>query len=262
MPTNPQRITGTKEWSVASVNCILGCEHDCRYCYAKARALRFGQIESADQWATMRIRRDEVKKRRKWIDGRIMFPTTHDITPSVLRPCLQVIENLLIAGNDLLIVSKPHLDCIAAICDRFAMFRDSILFRFTIGASSDAFLRLWEPGAPCFRERLASLKYAFRAGYATSVSCEPLLDAENVCKLMETLAPFVTDSIWIGKMNRIAARVAGVPDAEITRIRRGQTQESIQRIYAQLCEHPLVRWKESYKEVLHIPLATTCGQDR
>ena len=39
-------ISGTKEWSVSSVNCITGCEHNCRYCYARANALRFKRIAS------------------------------------------------------------------------------------------------------------------------------------------------------------------------------------------------------------------------
>jgi len=44
-----KRRTGTREWSQHSANLFLGCEHDCRYCYARCSALRFGRIQSAEE---------------------------------------------------------------------------------------------------------------------------------------------------------------------------------------------------------------------
>jgi len=256
------RISGTREWSVASVNCMTGCEHDCRYCYARAQAIRFRRIKSAGDWKTPIIRIGEVSKNRKLIaGGRIMFPTAHDITPNVLDSCLKVIEKLLMAGNEILIVSKPHLKCIKSICNRFEIFHKKILFRFSIGSMDDRILSIWEPDAPNFKERLKSLRFAHEAGYATSISCEPLLDVENVRKLFDIIEPFVTDSIWIGKMNRISKRVSGVSKEEIKRIRDGQTHKSVKKVYIELSNEPKVRWKESYKEALGLDLAATSGLD-
>jgi hypothetical protein len=192
-----------------------------------------------------------------------MFPTTHDITPEHLDSCLAVIENILRAGNDILIVSKPHLDCIKAICGRFSMYREAILFRFSIGAMDDTILGYWEPGAPTFDERLSCLRYAHAEGYATSVSCEPLLDAPKVVALFNALRPYVTDSIWIGKMNEARRRAApGTDPRAIARIEAGQTPEAIRIIYDLLKYDPLVRWKESYKAVLGLDLATEAGLDK
>ena len=258
------RISGTKEWSVESVNVVFGCPHRCRYCYARARALRFCQIAAPGDWGTSahRLRPSEIRKRRKPVDGRVMFPTTHDITPEFLQPCLDVIGRILAAGNELLIVSKPHLSCIKAICRQFVGFRESILFRFTIGAVDDRILGYWEPGAPAFSERLESLKHAHAAGFATSVSAEPLLDAPHVVELVDTLEPYVTDSIWIGKMNGMGSRLLpGTEPREIARIEAGQTDESVRAIYARLKGHPLVKWKESYKEVLGLELVSVPGLD-
>lgn len=259
------RISGTREWSVESVNIVFGCPHRCRYCYARARAVRFGQIGSPEDWGTSahRLRPAEVRKRRKPVDGRVMFPTTHDITPEFLQPCLDVIGQMLAVGNELLIVSKPHLDCIKAICRQFVGFRESILFRFTIGAVDDRILGYWEPGAPVFAERLESLIYAHSMDFGTSVSAEPLLDAERVQELVHTLEPHVTDSIWIGKMNGMNERLLpGTDSAEIARIKAGQTDELVRSIYAKLHGHPLVKWKESYKEVLGLELAKIAGLDQ
>ena len=80
---------------------------------------------------------------------------------------MQAVKQLLDNGNDVLIVSKPHLECIQRLC---TLPSEHILFRFTIGAYDDDTLRFWEPGAPPYDERLASLKYAFDAGFKTSVN--------------------------------------------------------------------------------------------
>jgi DNA repair photolyase len=109
-------ISGTKEWSVASVNCLTGCEHACRYCYAREQALRFKRIATAADWQDTAIRAAEVWKKRKKYDGRVMFPTTHDITPTYLEPCRRVLENLLLAGNDVLIVTKANAHCVNTLC--------------------------------------------------------------------------------------------------------------------------------------------------
>ena len=73
--------------------------------------------------------------------------------------------------------------------------------RFTIGAMDDDVLRYWESGAPSFAERLAALKHAHGQGFRTSVSAEPMLDVPHAVELYEAVVPFVTDTIWFGKMN-------------------------------------------------------------
>jgi DNA repair photolyase len=225
-------------------------------------AKRFGRITSDDQWATMHVRTSDVNKLRRLETGTVMFPSAHDITPEVLGPCLTVLRRLLAAGNQVLVVSKPHLECIEAICRDMRLFRDQILFRFTIGARSESILAYWEPGAPSYEERLASLRMAHKLGYRTSVSCEPLLDAGDAVGLFRDLKTFVSDSIWIGKMNRIAAQVVKSTNRkEIARIERGQDIESVRSIYAALKNEPLAKWKESYKQALGLDMPEMIGLD-
>ncbi len=256
------KISGTKEWSVASVNCLTGCSHDCRYCYARANALRFKRIATPAEWSRPVIREKEVNRRRRKVDGTVMFPTTHDILPEFLEPCLTVIRNLLEAGNRVLIVSKPHYECIQSITDEFAAYRERILLRFTMGALSEDVLRYWEPGAPSFKERFHCLVMAHQRGFATSVSCEPLLEPERVVELFPWLEIHVSDTIWIGKLNQASARcVPGTSEEEISRIEAGQTDERVREIYEELKDQPKVRWKESYKRVLGLEEATAAGLD-
>jgi hypothetical protein len=194
-----------------------------------------------------------------------MFPTTHDITPEVLEPCSAVLRNLLEAGNIVLLVSKPHSLCIASICWDFGKYKGQLLFRFTIGADDDRLLRYWEPGAPNYQERLSSLRLAYRKGFRTSVSIEPMLDSPNIFRHVANLTPFVTDSIWIGKLNNIRSRVtANTPEdhAAIQRIENGQTDDCIFEIYNSMKDNPLIKWKDSIKKVVGLNVSTEPGIDQ
>ena len=64
----------------------------------KSMAIRRKQI-TANQWPLERIRQHDVKKRHKKYGGQVMFPSSHDITPTNLDACLTVLKKLLDAGN-------------------------------------------------------------------------------------------------------------------------------------------------------------------
>jgi DNA repair photolyase len=247
---------GTREWAAKTVNCCTGCSHDCRYCYAKEMALRFRQVP-AGQWSSERIRQKDVTRKRPMYPGKVMFPSSHDITHNNLPACVTVLERLLEAGNKVLIVSKPHRDCIEAICQQFGDYREKILFRFTIGACDDTVLSFWEPGAPTYSERIASLQYAFANGFQTSVSVEPMLDSANIDRLIAEVLPYVTETIWIGKMNHLT-RFAKNADLQllsaIQRIEAGQTDDIIRAIYHRHKLNPKIRWKASIKKVVGLSL--------
>jgi len=256
-------IFGTKEWAGKNVNCVDGCIHDCLYCYAKSMAARFKRIAPCD-WSKMTVREKEVKRRHRNYGTQVMFPTSHDITPEVLDPCLEVLNNLLQADNRVLIVSKPHLECVRAVCERFDLYKDSILFRFTITSFNDSLLSHWEPGAPGHIERLACLAFAYEKGFETSVSIEPMLDSSEVPQMVRVMDRWVTDAIWIGKMNRLRSRVrieTPVEESAVELIERAQTHENIHALYERLHEHPKVKWKESIKKVVGLELSSEAGLD-
>ena len=161
--------TGTKEWADTNVNIYNGCKNNCRYCYAKKMAIRFGRKTEAN-WKDMELNQKMIEKKYRKRSGRIMFPSTHDITSEILDSCMIVLEKLLVAENEILITSKPEFACIKKIWDTFLPFQNNIQFRFTIGSMNNKILKFWEPGAPSFEERLKSIKYAFDKGYKTSVS--------------------------------------------------------------------------------------------
>lgn len=247
---------GTKEWSDYSVNCVTGCSHDCKYCYAKTMAIRFGR-STPENWKDEEIRTIQLSKKfmKRKNGKRFMFPSTHDITPTNLSACIQRLTNLLAPGNEGIIVTKPHFECIQALCEVFPMFKDQFIFRFTVGSSNSDTLRFWEPGAPDFEERLASLKYAHWKGYQTSVSCEPMLD-DNIQDVVEKVLPYVTETVWIGKPNMLKSRLSinGHNDEETMAraddLLQSMSDQFIWDLYDRYKEEPKIRWKDSIKKVL------------
>lgn len=200
-----KRPFGTKEWAARNVNIADGCFHNCTYCYARAMAARFGRIKPGS-WHKERLRDTAGKARYRMYGLPIMYPTTHDISVAHLDASMNEIRHILEPGNNILIVSKPHLHCVKRICEDFKDCKDNILFRFTIGSADDKVLKFWEPYAPHFSERLKSLKWAFEHGFSTSVSSEPMLD-KHIDRVVEAVSPYVTDKIWIGKANHLKANL-------------------------------------------------------
>jgi DNA repair photolyase len=141
------------------------------------------------------------------------------------------------------------------MCDKLVEFKEKILFRFTIGSADSAVLKFWEPNAPSFEERLASLKWAYGQGFSTSVSCEPMLD-DNIAAVVDAVSPFVTESIWIGKANRLKSQLSLNGYRDVETIRRAeellswQSDDNILKLYYQFKNHPLIQWKDSIRTVL------------
>ena len=257
--------TGTQEWAASNVNIQDGCEHDCLYCYAKTMAIRFKRATTMS-WKRPRLRQHDLDRCYTKRTGRIMFPTAHDITEQNIGACLAVLRRMLVAGNDLLIVSKPRLSCAQRLCKDLAPYRSQIVFRFSIGSTDDAVLSYWEPGAPSFKERLASLKTAFLQDFQTSVSGEPMLDGDPDA-LIAAVRPYVTDSIWLGKINRLRNILPLTCPRDQEAVKRGealmatQSDDAIRALYQRHRRDPLIKWKDSIKKVVGMKRPVVAGLD-
>jgi len=250
---------GTYEWAKDTLNFQTGCSNGCLYCYSRAMSIKYGQSDS-NSWTNPTVRKHDLKKRIKKYDGRVMFPSSHDITPINLTESLDFIRKILTAGNEILIVSKPNLDCIKAICEQFKDYKGKILFRFTIGSVDDTVLKFWEPNAPNFKERFDSLKHAHKNGFQTSVSCEPMLD-DNIDAVIKNILKYVTETIWLGKANGLIGVTGkgrlefnGVDTPEVIKKAKEliawQSDDKIIALYKKYRSEPKIRFKESIKRVL------------
>ena len=256
---------GTEEWADSNVNIQDGCEHDCKYCYAKAYAIRFHR-KSARTWKKPKLRQRDLKKGYMKRKGRIMFPSSHDITEHNLDNCVRVLKKILQGGNEVLIVMKPSFVCTKILCKELVLFKSRMTFRFTIGSADNAVLQFWEPNSPSFHERMKALRHAYRRGFSTSVSCEPMLD-DNVYAVIDAVRPYVTDSIWLGKANQLRQIVKlNCPnDNEATRLAGEliavQKEAAIFTLYQQYRSDPLIKWKDSIKKVIGLKRPSGKGLD-
>jgi DNA repair photolyase len=256
-----KKVFGTTERAASNANCMSGCSHNCHYCYAKTMAIRFHR-KSPETWKIEEPR--PIRKIGKRI-GRIMFPTTHDISLTNCDYCFDYLDIILQAGNEVLIVSKPHIQVIEKLCSRYFKYKDKILLRLTIGSASNKTLALWEPGAPDFTERFKALKFAYASSFKTSISCEPMLDTD-MSTLIESVRPYVTDCIWLGIMNSPFTRlkINGAPKEiieEAKKLVKHYGRKTIKELYAKYRYDPLIKWKESIKKVVGIEVPTTKGLD-
>ncbi|WP_319406292.1 radical SAM protein [uncultured Desulfosarcina sp.] len=274
-----------QDWVYKTISCCNGCSNDCVYCFAKGDAINKKRISLQD-WRHEIIRQKDVDKDYTLFDEPIMFPGTHDITLSNLDSCKIVLNKLLEAGNRILLVSKPLCNIITEVCDDLKEYKNQIIFRFTIGAKDDKILSFWEPNAPNYAERKASLEYAFMSGFRTSVSIEPMLNSNNIEALVDDLSPFFNHSIWIGTMNHpwyfdidesdvktdagikrvkrniayYGNRTANKIKIEREKILAGQSPEKLVQIYKQLDTkriqsngNRLIYWKWHIKNALGLP---------
>lgn len=244
--------TGTAEWSERTENIARGCVNGCLYCYAAANSARFKHRDRTD-WTREELTRKASIKSYPKRDGVIMFPSAHDITPFNVDAYIHVAKLILTAGNQLLIVSKPRLECIAQLTDELVQWKEQILFRFTIGSLDATECKFWEPGAPTPQERIDSLKLAKGRGFETSVSIEPMLEgADMAIGTVKAIEDHITETIWIGKMNQPSRRIVPTEKTLVStrRIQQLQSDREILRLYDMLKCHSKVRWKDSIKEVL------------
>ena len=132
---------GFNEWGKHKINCCSGCSNNCRYCGVRKRQVALGRFTNED-WKIMTIRQDDVNRKYHKRDGRVLFPTSHDITEdeNVKDACFVVLDTLLRAGNDVLITTKPRLSVIKELCNLFIGFAKQIEFSFTITTMDEKLL--------------------------------------------------------------------------------------------------------------------------
>jgi DNA repair photolyase len=247
-PIKRKITSGTKEWADYNVNCIKGCFNNCRYCYARVMARRFHR-STDDSWKDMSICEQMLTKKFVKKTGRAMFPSTHDLFDfePYKEASFKVLNNLLKEKNDVLITTKPRTRVVKEIIERFSFYKNQIQFRFTITSNNDTLLSFWEPNAPGYQERFDSIRYAFLQEIKTSVSVEPFLDY-NPLSLIGAIDPYVSESIWLGKMNYITRNGLSLyEDQFYNNIRKNYETPHLQEIYDALKTNPKIRFKDSIR---------------
>jgi DNA repair photolyase len=246
-------VRGVGEWAGYSYNCGVGCSHMCRYCFSRSFFVNEGIVASNEEFRIERPNRYKINITQR-VDKAIQFPSAHDISPAYLDVYCQTLYNILVNGNKVLLVSKPHFECIEHICREFQAFKPQMEFRFSIGSLNPELTAYWEPGAPTPEERVRSLLHATEQGYQTSVSMEPILAGrEDAVATFNELAPLTNGTIWIGMMNGLNERMVcenSTDRAALERISQFQTADEMLALYQELYGMPQVRWKDSINTIV------------
>lgn len=249
---------GTREWAEVNCNFQRGCRNDCTYCYAKATAIRFG-TSTPDSWKEPTISMPEHYPHGKTV----MMPSSHDIGSANVDAALECLKNLLERDNRVLIVTKAQLSAVNAMIAALASpplsrYRGNVSFRVTIGTADEIMIRRFEPGAPDFHERFMALRSLFMAGFQTSVSAEPLLGGiDTFNDLYLRVRRYVTDCVWVGKMNVPRQRIrlntgSTFDEGLIDWILKRQTEDELYRLYLKYKDEEMVRFKDSVIEAVRL----------
>lgn len=191
-----------KEYGDLAINIYTGCPHRCYYCFApnvlhKQKELFHGCVEPRKNIV------EEVKKQlaKEQIKGKLIhlcftcdpYPTGYDTTPT-----REIIEAIKESGNNVQILTKNGVDAM----QDFDLLDENDWFGITYcgypeGTLFDA--PSTEPGTGPLLGRLQALKIAKNKGIKTWISCEPVMDEQDILSLI-MLADYI--DLWkIGKMN-------------------------------------------------------------
>lgn len=238
---NPKK-TGTREWSDDSFNFITGCRYNCRYCYARKMAVRFGRLNG--DWSEMTPVNNWESRMRKTMekcDKTVMVPTTHDLYPEFNELNLAVLKSLTMVYRRVLVVTKGSPAAVDYLTHNLRRWSDEMAarfeFRFTITSHQEELVSYWEPGAPSLHDRFRSMTFAIQRGFKVSVSIEPFLSEPR--NLIDILPEGVSE-IWVGIMDQ--------PPREHPRFKSLYSRENLLNIAYDLADDDRVKFKDRFRK--------------
>jgi DNA repair photolyase len=186
-----------KEYGDMAINIYTGCPHRCYYCFAPG-VLHKEKEEFHSHVEPRKGIVDAVKRQLKVenITDKLIhlcftcdpYPAGYDTMPT--REIIKIIKD---SGNHVQILTKGgnRAQRDFDLLDSDDWFGVTITGEFHDNRS--------EPKAQPWFERLKTIEVANECGIKTWVSCEPVLDADNIYKLVSSDWPI--DLFKIGKLN-------------------------------------------------------------
>lgn len=187
------------------LNPYTGCQHNCRYCYARLFMKRYsGHKENWGEFVDVKVNAPQLLKKQlsKAKKGTVWVSSVCDpYQPleqryALTRRCLKELADEQFPVN---IQTKSNLAL--RDLDLFLQFEE-IEVGFTIATDDEKVAKLFEPGAPPIKERLKALEKIHSKGIKTFAFIGPLLPG-NPERLIEDLEG-KADKILIDKMNYLS----------------------------------------------------------
>lgn len=187
-----------KEYGDYAINIYTGCPHRCYYCFAPSVLRR----DREEFHTHVEPRKDIVESVKRQLDK-------EQITDKLIHLCFtcdpyprgydssatrEIIKLLKAAGNHVQILTKGG----RAAARDFDLLSYVDWFGVTITGDFYNHVKS-EPNASSWYDSLETLSLAHDKGVKTWVSCEPVLDADNIYRLLSGNHPI--DKFKIGKLN-------------------------------------------------------------
>jgi DNA repair photolyase len=191
-----------REYSALAVNLYSGCNHGCKYCYAPDCMRRDRQEFYNKQSARVDILK-KIQQDCKVLSGikeRVLLCFTCDPyqklddTEQLTRETLKLFRQYQIPFQ--ILTKAGH----RAERD-FDLYTEKDAFATTLTFMNDEKSLYYEPEAALPAERIETIKKAKQKGIETWVSFEPVLNDEEVYKLLDATHEYV-DLYKVGKVSR------------------------------------------------------------
>jgi DNA repair photolyase len=182
------------------INPYVGCQHGCRYCYARYMKKFTGHQEPWGQFVDVKINAAdllpiEIKRKKPapvWISGVCDPYQPLEAHYQLTRKCLEIL-----ADNNWPVVIQTRSSLVLRDIDILKRAKEWEV-GLTITTADDEIRKLFESNAPPIKERLATLDKLHRSGIRTYAMIAPILPGAEV--LVDALEGKV-DYIIIDRMN-------------------------------------------------------------
>jgi len=170
-----------------ALNAYVGCQHDCRYCYAHFMKRFTGHAEPWGSFVDVKVNapdllaREVLRKKvgRVWISGVCDAYQPLEARHRLTRRCLEI---LVEHGWPVTVQTKSPL--VLRDLDILKRSADAEV-GFTITTADERLRKVFEPGAPPLARRIEALEVLHAAGIRTFVMVAPLLPhAEGLARLL------------------------------------------------------------------------------
>jgi DNA repair photolyase len=193
-----------REYSALAVNLYNGCNHGCKYCYVPSCLQRnreeFYTYQSARGKIIEKIEQDCLELKKRGNKERILLCFTCD-PYQALDEKLQLTRNALEQFRE---HEQPFqvLTKAGGKAERdFDLYKPGDAFATTLTFIDETKSKQYEPEAALPKERIETIKRAKERGIETWVSFEPVLNDEEVFKLLDATHEYV-DLYKVGKISR------------------------------------------------------------
>lgn len=198
------------EYGDRAINHVLGCGHQCSYCYAKAQAICRKNVKDCIEWAKPKIvsnilelmdqRLPKLKNKIKSVFLSFMTDPFMVGFPEIADLSLKIIEKVNSYDLISIVLTKGLLPEELGNKEKYG---SNNFYGITLVSTNEEFRKIFEPGSSRFSDRIAKLRYLHDKGCKTWVSIEPFFphatNEQDISELLKKIK-FV-DKIIFGRLN-------------------------------------------------------------